>query len=98
MISLQTSAENSKADIETQKADIENQKPDIEILCSLKTKTHISRLRRAFSAHEIFGRTDVMNVLDIQHSRASELLRDLLKCGIIGPVFGYGKGKYRFCK
>lgn len=86
-----------KTDIENPKPDIGKQKPDIEVWFSMKTQGHILHLRRAFADHEIFGRSDVMSVLDIKASRASELLKDLLKCGIIEPVFGYGKGKYRFC-
>lgn len=44
----------------------------------------------------IFGRSDVMEVIDIKPSRVSELLREMVEHGIIEPVSGHGKGKYRF--
>ena len=34
----------------------------------------------------------------IKPSRASELLKEMLECGIVEPVSGHGKGKYRFRK
>lgn len=45
---------------------------------------------------DIFGRSDVMKVIDVKPSRASELLKDLEEHGIIEPVSGHGKGKHRF--
>ncbi|HJC22505.1 MAG TPA: hypothetical protein H9761_02230 [Candidatus Eisenbergiella merdavium] len=45
----------------------------------------------------IFGRSDVMKVIGIRSSRASDLLKDMAEHGIIEPVCGHGKGKYRFC-
>lgn len=35
-------------------------------------------------------------VIDIRPSRASEFLKELTEYGIIEPVAGHGKGKYRF--
>ena len=35
-------------------------------------------------------------MIDIRPSRASELLRDMAERGVIEPVSGRGKGKYRF--
>ena len=35
-------------------------------------------------------------MLNIKPSRASELIKQMLNNGIIEPVSGYGKGKYRF--
>lgn len=37
-----------------------------------------------------------MEVIDIRPSRASEFLKELTDYGIIEPVSGHGKGKYRF--
>ena len=54
------------------------------------------KLRNAFPDQRIFGRLDVMEVIDLKPSRASELLKVLTEHGIIEPVSGYGKGKYRF--
>lgn len=71
---------------------------DIEKMFQPKTAGHILRLRETFPKQAIFGRSDVMEVIDIKPSRASELLREMAARGVIEPVFGHGKGKYRFCQ
>ena len=81
---------------ETEKPDIEALKPDIEKLFQPKTASHILKLREAFSGQTIFGRSDVMKVIDIKASRASDLLREMVEYGVIEPVSGHGKGKYQF--
>ena len=91
-----TFKETEKPDIETAKPDIEALKPDIEKLFQPKTASHILELREAFPGQTIFGRSDVMKVIDIKASRASDLLREMMEHGIIEPVSGHGKGKYRF--
>ena len=37
-----------------------------------------------------------MAAIDIKASRASDLLKEMMERGIIEPVSGHGKGKYRF--
>lgn len=91
-----TLKETQKPDIETLKPDIETLKSDIEENFLPKTARYILRLREAFPNQKIFGRSDVMKVIDIKSSRASELLKELMGRDIIEPVSGYGKGKYRF--
>ena len=54
------------------------------------------KLREVFPGQAIFGRSDVMKVIDIKSSRASELLKEMMGQNIIEPVSGYGKGKYHF--
>ena len=81
---------------ETEKPDIEALKPDIEKLFQPKTASHILKLREAFPGQTIFGRSDVMKVIDIKASRASDLLREMVEYGVIEPVSGHGKGKYQF--
>ncbi len=93
-----TFKETEKPDIEMTKPDIEGRKADIEKLFQPKTESHILKLREAFPYGVIFGRSDVMKIIDIKPSRASELLKKLTEYGIIEPVSGYGKGKYRFRK
>ena len=90
--------ETAKPDIRTVKPDIEEKKPDIEKVFQPKTEGHILKLREAFSGQRIFGRTDVMELIGIKSSRASELLKEMLERGIVEPVSGHGKGKYRFRK
>ena len=81
---------------ETEKPDIEALKPDIEKLFQPKTASHILELREAFPGQTIFGRSDVMKVIDIKASRASDLLREMVEHGVIQSVSGHGKGKYQF--
>ena len=81
---------------ETEKPDIEAEKPDIEKWFQPKTASHILKLREVFPGQTIFGRSDVMKVIDIKASRASDLLREMVEHGVIEPVSGHGKGKYRF--
>ena len=38
----------------------------------------------------------VVRILGLQNSSVSKLLSKLLQAGVIEPVSGYGKGKYRF--
>ena len=48
--------------------------------------------------HEVFGRSAVMELLELKGSDASKLLSNLLKADIIESVSGHGKGKYKFKK
>ena len=91
-----TFKEIEKPDIERKKLDIDTLKADIENIFQPKTANHILKLREAFPDHAIFGRSDVMKVIDIKASRASDLLMEMAGHGIIEPVSGHGKGKYRF--
>ena len=85
-------------DIGALKPDIGDLKPDIEKIFHPKTANQILVLREAFPGQMIFGRSDVMEVIDIRPSRASELLKEMAAHGVIEPVAGRGKGKYRFGK
>lgn len=89
--------DRKKPDIETYKPDIGNLKADIEQKFQPKTAGYVLKLYEAFPGQRIFGRSDVMKVIDIRESRASELLRKLVEHDIIEMVAGHGKGKYRFC-
>ncbi len=88
--------ETEKPDIEMQKTDIDGLKADIQNVFKPKTVSNILKLRETFPGQTIFGRSDVMKVIDIKTSRASELLKKMTEYGIIEPVAGRGKGKYRF--
>ena len=91
-----TFKETEKPDIETAKPDIDEPKPDIEVVFQPKTVSNFLKLREAFPGQTIFGRSDVMKVIDIKASRASDFLKDMVEHGVIEPVTGHGKGKYRF--
>jgi fido (protein-threonine AMPylation protein) len=88
--------EMGKPDIQDGKSDIEALKADIDNRFTVKTAEHILKLREEFQSQTIFGRSDVMRVLDMKASRTSELLKEMAEQGIIEPVSGFGKGKYRF--
>ncbi len=107
-----TDIENNKVDIQDKKVDIENDKVDIQdkkvdiesILSkkgnefSIKTTVHIYRLFEKFGFDEVFGRSVVMELLELKGSGASKFLSNLVQADIIEPVSGYGKGKYKFKK
>ena len=88
-----------------EKVDIENAKVDIESVLSekgsdfsVKTTVHIHRLFEKFGFDEVFGRSAVMELLELKGSGASKLLSNLVQADIIEPVSGHGKGKYKFKK
>ena len=94
-----------KVDIGDTKVDIENGKVDIDSVLSekgsdfsVKTTIHIHRLFEKFGFDEVFGRSAVMELLELKGSGASKLLSNLVKADIIEPVSGHGKGKYKFKK
>ena len=92
-------------DIGDTKVDIENGKVDIKSVLSekgsdfsVKTTIHIHRLFEKFGFDEMFGRSAVIELLEMKGSGASKLLSNLVKADIIEPVSGHGKGKYKFKK
>ena len=100
--------DEEKVDIENIKVDIHDPKVDIESVLSekgsdfsVKTTVHIHRLFEKFGFDEIFGRSAVMELLELlelKGSGASKLLSNLMQADIIEPVSGHGKGKYKFKK
>ena len=94
-----------KVDIENEKVDIQERKVDIESVLSekgsdfsVKTIVHIHRLFEKFGFEEVFGRSAVMELLELKGSGASKLLSNLVQADIIEPVSGHGKGRYKFKK
>lgn len=89
-----------KQGIEPEKQDIQTQKQDIGMPDGVKSKTkaHIGKLFAAFGHDAVFGRTDVMRILGLTASPASELLKKMLQLGLTEAVTGKGKGKYVFRK
>ena len=97
--------QDTKVDIEKEKVDIQDVKVDIESILSVKgrdfsvkTTVHIHRIFEKFGFDEVFGRSAVMELLELKSSGASKLLSNLVQADIIEPVFGHGKGKYKFKK
>ena len=94
-------------DIENEKVDIQRQKKvDIESVLSQKGSDFSVKKRRfisidslkKFGFDEVFGRSAVMEILELKGSGASKLLSNLVKEDIIEPVSGHGKGRYKFKK
>lgn len=63
-----------------------------------ETTVHIHRLFEKFGFVEVFGRSAVMELLQLKSSGASKLISNLVQSDIIEPVSGRGKGKYKFRK
>ena len=88
-----------------EKVDIQDAKVDIESVLSakgsdftVKTTVHIHRLFEKFGFDGVFGRSAVMELLELKSSGTSKLLSNLVQADIIEPVSGHGKGKYKFKK
>lgn len=60
------------------------------------TKTKVMLLFSVVGFEQIFGRTDISQIVGITVSPAGELIKKLKKAGLIEPVRGRGKGKYKF--
>ena len=63
-----------------------------------ETTVHIHRLFEKFGFDEVFGRSAVMELLQLKSSGASKLISNLVQSDIIEPESGHGKGKYKFRK
>ena len=88
-----------------EKVDIQDAKVDIESVLSakgsdftVKTTVHIHRLFEKFGFDGVFGRSAVMELLELKSSGTSKLLSNLVQADIIEPVSGHGRGKYKFKK
>ncbi len=88
----------AKVDIEQQKVDIERLLLKKGITFSLKTSSHIQVLFDEFGFDKVFGRSEVMKLLNLKASGASKFLSNLMQADFIETVSGQGKGKYKFKK
>ena len=96
-------SKEGKVYIGEEKVDIENKKVDIKRLLSekgsdfsAKTTVHIYKLFEKVGFDGVFGRSVVMELLELKESGASKFLSKLVQMDIIEPVTGHGKGKYKF--
>ena len=85
--------ESKKVDIGSGKVDIQDKKVDIESVLSekgkdfsIKTAVHIRRMFEKFGYDEVFGRSAVIELLDLKNSSASKFLSNLVQADIIEPV------------
>ena len=84
------------SEIEKVKKEIELKLLRGEVQLKNKTITYILTLYETYGQNQIFGRTQVENVIGVKSAMASRLIKLLLDNDIIEPVSGHGKGKYRF--
>ncbi|MCX4273492.1 MAG: hypothetical protein OSJ71_14720 [Acetatifactor sp.] len=91
-----TFKEQGRANIDSKKANINAEKANIDDVFTVKTASHIQKLREALGTENAFGRSDVQRILGLKPTRCSALLREMAEHGIIEPMSGHGKGKYRF--
>lgn len=108
--SMHISGKFAKVDIENIKVDIENSKPDIKNTevdirkkmisfsdtISEKTINHTLEIFFKCGKKDYFGRMIVEDITGLKPSGASKLIKLLVDSGVIVPVTGHGKGKYRF--
>ena len=97
--------EMKKANIKREKANIVTEKVNIDVHDRYsdeihgfleKTINHIQKMYDALSDKVAFGREDVQHATGLKPTRASMLIKELVKRKILEPVSGYGKGKYKF--
>ena len=87
-----------KVDIGDRKVDIENEKVDIESVLSakgsafsVKTTVHIHRLFGKFGFDGVFGRSAVMELLELKSSGASKFLSNLVQADdLMGLIQKHG--------
>lgn len=94
---------HKKVDIDNTKVDIKTEKVDIENICkckisniSAKSLQHILKLYNKYGNTQYFGRSDLIEIINIKPAMASRLINLLLTNQIIKPIQGKGKGKYQF--
>lgn len=93
--------DGGKPSIDMGKPSIGGQKPSIRAILdglglTRPTYENIVTLAEKFDPNEIFGRSRIMECLDLSYAPAGDLILALLKHRLIEPVVGHGKGKYRF--
>ncbi len=100
LLSKKVDIESQKVDIEDQKSGHSNKKVDIEAQVELSSikKSYLKKLFEEYGYQGVFGRTEVMALLDLKKSRVSILLSEFSRSGFIETAAGHGKGKYKFKK
>ena len=98
---------NKKVDIENEKVDIGPKKVDIQGLkvnyikrikaigANKSTLQKIDALLNVVELEQTFGRTEVVNALNISPTAASKFIGKMCQAGVLEAVEGKGKGKYR---
>ena len=61
-----------------------------------KTASHVCKLLEKYGFQTIWGRSNVQEVLGLKPTRSTALLKEMAEKGVVEPVTGFGKGKFRF--
>ncbi|MGP1585326.1 MAG: hypothetical protein ACTTH3_02290 [Schwartzia sp. (in: firmicutes)] len=88
--------DDKKANIGEKKVNIGEKKVNIDDAFTSKTASNVRKLQETLGTESTFGRSAVERVLGLKPTRSSALLREMAERGMIEPVTGHGKGKYRF--
>ena len=62
------------------------------------TKRHIIQLFARFGSGTVFGRQHIVRALQLKDRAAGNIVAEMLRLGLITPVTGQGKGRYKFVK
>lgn len=90
---------DKKPAFEEVKTGIHDKKPAFEVLItelklSKSTRNNIEKLHTAFTEGTAFGRNDMRELTGLGESATSDLIKKMLKYGLIEKA--EGRGKYRF--
>ena len=88
---------SNNLDIHSKNLDIHSKNLDIQNRYGLPpvSARYAAQIAAAYAAGQVFSRADVIPLLGLAPASASALLKKLLDAGLIEPVQGQGKGKYR---
>ena len=83
-----------KAPIDAEKAPIGNTL--LQLTLPPVAKRHVMQLFARFGSGTVFGRRHIVGVLQLKDRAAGKLVAEMLRLGLITPVSGQGKGRYKF--
>lgn len=86
--------DSKDSEIAPRKAEIEKRLAEIE--CPPAKRKTIIKLYESLALEEMFGNAKVRDAVGLGHDAACSLIAYLRDHGLIVPVTGHGKGKYRF--
>jgi len=96
-----TELSNEKQAFDDVKTELSNEKQAFEIIIAgldftVPTKENILKIYLEFGNDTVFSRKDIMEIINLTATPTTELIRKMKVYGLIEPIIGQGKGKYRF--
>ena len=90
-----------KVPVDAEKVPIDARKVPIDDILSQVTlppvaKRHVIQLFARFGSGTVFGRQHIVGILQLKDRAAGKLVAEMLRLGLIIPVSGQGKGRYKF--